>query len=327
MDTKPKTSWTVPVLTALATVGAFLHTSPEREKTDPTPLNGPHPQVHGAMPFSCCQSSGDLDNMVENSDLIFRGTVMRVDYANSTPSGEGNGAVPHTFVTYSVQEVLSGEDPGPHLTLRFLGGHNPVTGRYTRTTIAPQFDVGDDDILFVAGNGERLSPLVENRSGRLRVIGGQVYSDTGRSVRLHDGNHVQLGARYPLEEVRTTRIQGELIETQRSSNLATGPSDAMPPQELLASIRYLGRPQGATARRFRSVYPWVPFAGPDHGMTIAPVEPAQELQPESLEEQQQRALAREQEEAVRASVRRTETRNRPSRPSTSEPSGSGDSVR
>ncbi len=305
-------NWTLSVVTALAAVGAIMTPAPQGTVMSTSPLiEEAQPQIHGAMPASCCQMVGALDKMVEEADLVFQGTVLRVDYANSTPVGTERPALPHTFVTYSVQRVLSGEDPGSTLMLRFIGGPSTVSGNYLRTSITPQFDVGDNDILFVAGNGERMSPLVANRSGRLRVIGGQVYSDTGRAVNLDEADHIQLGARHALEEVRTTLIRGEVIETERIHDPATTTSDAMAPQPLLATLERLGLQRKSTARRFQNSFPWEPFTGPDMAVAAMPQETLEATQPESLEEQQQRELHRKQDQEFRRSIRRTPTETPP----------------
>jgi len=49
--------------------------------------------------------------------------------------------------------------------------------------------MGDYDILFVEGNTRRMCPLVGGVEGRLRIIRGQAYTETGRAVLMgNDGS-------------------------------------------------------------------------------------------------------------------------------------------
>src|SRR5262245_51085667 len=80
------------------------------------------------------EGARSLAKMTGQADLVFRGVVVRVEYALSSPSEPGEPALPHTFVTYRVDEVLHGKVSGPSLTLRFLGGLDERTGLYLRTS-------------------------------------------------------------------------------------------------------------------------------------------------------------------------------------------------
>ena len=70
--------------------------------------------------------------------------------------------MPYTFVTYKVTKVMQGS-AGRSLTLRFAGGADG-RGGFVDVTGVPTFEVGDDDILFVKGNGSDGCP-----AGRMRV--------------------------------------------------------------------------------------------------------------------------------------------------------------
>ncbi len=152
-----------------------------------------------------------LGGLVGASDLVFEGKVVNIEYALSDPSGAEGSRTPYTFVTYSVDQVFFGSVETAEITLRFIGGLNPVTMRYMSSSITPQFDLSDRDILFVQGNGERLCPLAGNLEGRYRLIGEQVYTESGRAVTLGDKGEVRIGARFNLEEWQTTTVQGRVF--------------------------------------------------------------------------------------------------------------------
>ena len=61
-----------------------------------------------------------LAELVADSDLVFRGTVQDIEYVLSEPGGPEQTRVPYTFITYRVDDVLHGEQPGVFLTLRFI---------------------------------------------------------------------------------------------------------------------------------------------------------------------------------------------------------------
>ena len=69
------------------------------------------------------QPSGNYDmrKMSEEANLVFRGTVVEVDYRESRAKGAAR-SLPHTFVTFEVEEVLHGDLNRRQFTLRFLGG-------------------------------------------------------------------------------------------------------------------------------------------------------------------------------------------------------------
>ena len=90
----------------------------------------------------------------------------------SIAAGEDFPAIPHTFVTYEIETALRGEVPGETLTLRFLGGFSPETGRVLMAPGARYFAEGDRDLLLVAQNGRHACPLVDCVAGRFRSSTG-----------------------------------------------------------------------------------------------------------------------------------------------------------
>lgn len=123
-----------------------------------------------------------LAELAAASDLVFRGTVESLETVMSEPTGASGTRLPYTLVRYRVQDVLHGMADGSTITLRFLGGIDPRTGLLLLTSATPEFVEGDEDILFVRGNGTRMTPLVGELDGRVRVIDGRAMSETGRPI-------------------------------------------------------------------------------------------------------------------------------------------------
>lgn len=125
--------------------------------------------------------AGDLKQLVEQSNLVVVGEVANVKYVIARVEGEGE--LPHTIVTYKLRDSLRGTPNGETLSLRFIGGSDGKGGFMTVSGV-PQFQKGEQDILFVAGNGEdERCPLVNCEWGRYRLHQNRVFNTHGRPVR------------------------------------------------------------------------------------------------------------------------------------------------
>jgi hypothetical protein len=125
-----------------------------------------------------------LDEATAAADAVIHGTVVDVDYRSST---DGAGALPHAFVTYEVGEVLAGQVASRRLTLRFVGGPDK-RGHIFQLAHVPMFDVGNEDVLFIRGNGRSGCPLVGCENGRLRIHENRLYGADGTPmVGVQDG--------------------------------------------------------------------------------------------------------------------------------------------
>ncbi|WP_221032654.1 hypothetical protein [Actomonas aquatica] len=104
-----------------------------------------------------------FEELVLESDYVVHGRVTAVE---SFWQERGGSRVIVTQVRVEVLEVIAGEPPSP-LVLTMLGG---TVGEQSMVLEgAPQFEVGDEDILFVQGNGRQVSPLTRIMHGRYRV--------------------------------------------------------------------------------------------------------------------------------------------------------------
>jgi hypothetical protein len=140
-------------------------------------------------------SVGDLKKLSAASSLVFHGKVKAVTYRNARL--KGGGVLPYSFVTFAVGDKLKGEAPS-EITLRFMGGANG-RGGFTMISGVPAFSVGDEDLLFVSGNGEQGCPLVQCEFGRYRVMDGNVYEAHGAAVKIAASGKVATSGAGPQE--------------------------------------------------------------------------------------------------------------------------------
>jgi hypothetical protein len=104
-----------------------------------------------------------FSELVTEAQTIARGTVRSVESRwVETPRGR----VIKTFVSFAVEKPLKG-NPGDTVTLEFLGGS--VGTDTLHVAGMPEFKVGEQEILFVQGNGVQFCPLVRFGHGRYHV--------------------------------------------------------------------------------------------------------------------------------------------------------------
>lgn len=140
-----------------------------------------------------------FDQLVQQAELVFQGTVMDVKSV-----WEGQGAQSHieTYVTFQVAENVKG-DAGASYTIRMLGGK--VGEDALIVDGAPRFEVGDREILFVEHNYDQFVPLVGIAHGRFHV---QSDEATGRDIIVNDeGEPVKNVAKLGHEEQSATAAE------------------------------------------------------------------------------------------------------------------------
>ena len=113
-------------------------------------------------------------------ELVGRAEQVVVGTASAINEEQDAAGAPFTLVTFSDLTVLKG-DVGSTLTLRFYGGHagDVVVG----IPDMPTFTLGERDVLFVAGNGSVVCPLVGVWQGRFYVhfdptLGADIVEDS-----------------------------------------------------------------------------------------------------------------------------------------------------
>jgi hypothetical protein len=202
--------------------------------------------------------------MLAQSELAFLGRVERIEYALSEPAGPELVRIPYTFVTYRVDEVFVGAaSPGATVILRFIGGFDPVKMLYMLSSQTPQFDLGDRDVLFVRGNTEKMCPLVRNVDGRLRIIAGKIYSETGSSVILDNKGCLRYGKTFRLVDVQDTTVNGLTFTTMKLGPKALDPpGDGADVDEFRALLRSISKGIMAV-KAFTNADARIPFQGPN----------------------------------------------------------------
>jgi hypothetical protein len=129
-----------------------------------------------------------FDELVAKTDYAVHAVVKSVSC-----EWRSSGANLHivTKVELEIKEVILGKPPVP-LVLEMLGGK--IGDRQLVVDGAPDFKVGDEDILFVHGNGFQASPLVAFGHGRYPVArdkqNGRAYVTRSNGDLLYDTSEV-----------------------------------------------------------------------------------------------------------------------------------------
>jgi hypothetical protein len=170
-----------------------------------------------------------FDKLVNQADYIVHTTVKSV-----TAEWSVDGANKHiiTKVELDVIEVVTGTPPQP-LVLVMLGGK--IGDQELRVEGAPQFKVGEEDILFVHGNGQQFTPLVAMDYGRYRVkhdgATGSTYIARGSGVPLYGEQEIVLpmSATSPVKTSQPSAVPltpqefKDRIRISHQKNLSHGP--------------------------------------------------------------------------------------------------------
>lgn len=179
-----------------------------------------------------------------DAEQIVVGEVTAIQYALSEP-GE-HGTIPHTFVTWSIEQALKGSAP-EELTLRFVGG--PLgDGRFMTASSVPLFNLGERDLLLVRGNEDGICPLVGCSQGVLRLLDGRAYSEGGAEI-IADASGLREGRIVDAEALHAFDVDGVELRRHTSSAVSQGEGtaedevlgwlagqvqDACPPEHLAA---------------------------------------------------------------------------------------------
>lgn len=214
--------------------------------------------------------------LVRDADLIFVGKVSKIDYRYSSSSAASK-ALPHTFVTFTVQRTLKGKlaAGAKTLTLRLLGGPTSK-GRTLRALDCPLFDVGDRDVVFVRRNNRNVCPVAGWAQGRFRLVGSEVFNDEGREVWLQAGKTLVYGEEHALALLDQRRGPDHFVARLRGGAGPEQPDSPPPPiagarldaAQFLEFIRQLAastKGRSDTAAPFIDADPDRPFEVPLFG--------------------------------------------------------------
>lgn len=170
----------------------------------------------------------EFPDLVQKSDYVVRARVKSL--SNEIRLHEGR-ELPFTLVELEVREVIAGTPP-PQVVLTLLGGQTSDGGEL-RVEGVPRFAVGDEDILFVRGNGTSFYPLKGVMHGRYPV---KYDKKLGREY-VARANGVPLAA---TAEVAMPLAEGKIAELLRQMRKT---DDALTPAEFVQSIREVRTPK------------------------------------------------------------------------------------
>jgi hypothetical protein len=163
----------------------------------------------------------DFDQLVNESDFVVRAQVesLRSEYRDGP-----QGRLIITFVKLRVRETIVGQAPAS-IELEVLGGR--IGDDQLIVNGAPLFRPGDDDYLFVAGNGKNFFPLFALGHGRYPIhrdaLSGREYVTRANDVPLQDIAEVRL----PLSTGPAAQFQQRVVPS----------SAALTPAEFSARIK------------------------------------------------------------------------------------------
>lgn len=166
--------------------------------------------------------------LVNGSDYVVHAITRNVNAEKRTGA---RGVKIVTRVELEVIEVVAGTPP-EKIILEMLGGR--VGDEELRVEGAPRFRVGDEDILFVSGNGRTICPLYGMTYGRYPISSDPA---TGRRVVLRNDGE-------PLRD--TAQIAAPFSEQHpgNSPTARTTTTAALSPTEFIRLIRASREPAG-----------------------------------------------------------------------------------
>jgi len=166
-----------------------------------------------------------FEALVNSSDYIIRAKTKSVSAEKKTTD---HGVKIVTHVELEILEVVGGAPPA-QLTLQLLGGR--VGDDEMIVEGMPRFHAGDEDILFVSGNGRTICPLYGMMHGRYSVrtdaSTGRKYVTRANGSPLHDTAQIAS----PMAEAAAT----EPAQWQAAVATALGPTDFI--RQIRSSIK------------------------------------------------------------------------------------------
>jgi hypothetical protein len=175
--------------------------------------------------FGTSVSAPAFNSLVGQADYIVRAVVKSVHAEAETGP---HGRIIQSYVELDVREVIAGTPPTP-LVLRLLGGR--VGNEEMVLQGAPQFKVGDEDILFIHGNGSMAYPLVAIMHGRYPIRQDAVTSR-------------RFMARSNGEPLRSTAEVSRPMNERLVQSLQASPVPALTPEQFILQIRQVANQPG-----------------------------------------------------------------------------------
>ncbi len=163
----------------------------------------------------------EFERLVTGSDYVVRAVVEDV---RSVYRDGPQGRVIVSFVKLRVTENVVGEPPAV-FELEMLGGR--IGDDEMHIVGAPRFRVGDEDILFISGNGRTFYPLYALMHGRYPV---RRDAKSGRE-------YVARSNAVPLQSVREVSLPMSTGPVAALQQRAVDPAAALSPADFIAQIK------------------------------------------------------------------------------------------
>ncbi|PRP96105.1 hypothetical protein [Enhygromyxa salina] len=195
--TAPTTLRANPALRALTLAIATTCFACESEPVDDAPPSAELVVTPGETELTNLEVEA-VHEYAARAEAVFIGEVTGIDYQLSDPDEDG-AQLPFTVITWSVEDGIKGVATGRQYAARFLGGPVP-DGKVLTVSEIPVFELGDRDLLFIEGNGERGCPLVGGNQGRVQLLS---QGDAGDGV-----SRVAAGAQWPGRAAASIRDAG-----------------------------------------------------------------------------------------------------------------------
>jgi hypothetical protein len=172
-----------------------------------------------------------FEKLVNESDYVVRAVVQSITSEWREKAGQRRI---YTIVKLDVREVIVGKPPIP-LELQLLGGR--MDGQELVVEGAPKFEVGQEDILFIRGNGRQFYPLTGIMHGRYPILKDPA---TGRPY-MARANRVPLAA--------TAEVSRPMAEHSLQESVpAAAVQRALSPESFIESVRATVNPNSPAAR-------------------------------------------------------------------------------
>ena len=164
----------------------------------------------------------EFNTLVNTSDYVVRAVVKSVTGEERTaPSG---AKLIFSRVELEVKQVIAGQPPSP-LVLDVLGGK--FGGREMAIGGAPKFNVGDEAIYFVQGNGHQIYPLTAMMHGLYPI---KKEAGTGREYVTRSNGE-------PMHDVRQVSQSMDASAATTSMSKSQLAATALSPNDFILNIR------------------------------------------------------------------------------------------
>ncbi|HYX33730.1 MAG TPA: hypothetical protein VE954_11505 [Oligoflexus sp.] len=157
----------------------------------------------GSVAIHASPYTSDYGQKFDKSDLVVIGKTKSIQYRDLS---QGSNVNVSTDITVEISRVIKGEIKSKEITLTFKGGWHDSKMVMIAGSAAMQFEVGDEDLLFISKN--KIMPVEEN--GKLPIVEGEVFDSRGHQFSVVEG------------KLRTFKSAKKLKDTIKTKNPKNG---------------------------------------------------------------------------------------------------------